>query len=80
MKVYWNLTFLERHSAVASIMTLVAGYKALNTFGIYVLMTSRGGHIGMSFSFKYRKFIQVVNILETVDRSRHTKSICKILL
>ena len=56
--------------SVASSITLVKGYSSANCLDMVLRMIPRGGHSGISFSFMYKKFIQVAKILEIVEHDR----------
>ena len=48
-------------------MTLVVGYKSLNTRGMYDWINSFLGHNGNSLNLTYKKLIHVMHIRETVE-------------
>ena len=53
--------------SVASIITLVVGYRTLKTLDIFERMRGLGAHKGTCFNCKYTKFIHFISNLETDD-------------
>ena len=55
-----------QQSSVQSNMPRVEGYVLLNISGIYSLICSRVGQLGIEPGERYDKFVQVIIYLETV--------------
>ena len=62
------------YTLVTSMMTHVVGYKSLKHLGMLAWTAFLASHNGISFSFKYRKLIHVVNILDIVAQDNPNRS------